>query len=341
MRDASPPPLHDHIDGAGASGTQSGRKGIFVTVNASPTRSCICYIANQGYLYQSLVSAIQARQHSPAHWDVIVFDMTAVPGEESRRIAHVCAAKGVEYRWADPAILGGLHIMNARLFLDELLPADYVQILYLDGDTQVVGDLNPLLDFQPQPGGLCAVRDPMIYLRGVDRLRGEFEDEIRAFGDDYVNSGVFRADRASWATISRKALAQMGNATSALHFEDQTVINRVTTGRRNYASLRWNFPGFILGYGLDTIAPPAIVHFMSNPRPWQGAYAPWGRSWNIPYLALAREFPEIKEYCAALDLRRRAAYKVKQIAKSYVERRLWNAPELLNHIRRLEDRADV
>lgn len=312
-----------------------------MTVNSSPPRSCICYIANQGYLFQSLVSAIQARQFSPAHWDVIVYDLTREPGEESRRIEHVCAAKGVVYRWEDPAFLGGLHIMNARLFLDQLLPADYAEILYLDGDTQVVGDLAPLLDFQPQPGGLCAVRDPMIYLSGIARLRGDFEDEITEFGENYVNSGVFRVSRASWADISREALAQIGTATSALHFEDQTVINRVTEGRRDFASIRWNFPGFVLGYGIDTIAPPAIVHFMSNPRPWQGAYAPWGRSWHKPYLAIAREFPEIGEYCDALDLRRRAAYKVKQIAKSYLERRLWSEPELLEHIRRLEMRAAV
>lgn len=310
-------------------------------LSSSPSRSCICYIANQGYLFQSLVSATQARDFSPAHWDVIIYDLTANPGEESRRIQHVCQAKNIVYVWEDPAFLGDLHIMNARLFLDQLLPSDYAEILYLDGDTQVVGDLTPLLAFQPQPGGLCAARDPMIYLNRIDRLRDDLEDEIRPFGDDYVNSGMFRVNRASWAAISREALAQMGEATSALHFEDQTIINRVTDGRRDYASIRWNFPGFVLGYGLDTIASPTIVHFMSNPRPWQGAYAPWGRTWSLPYLAIVREFPEIREYCVALDLHKRTAYKVKQLAKTYLERRVWSEPELLDHVRRLEQQADV
>ena len=310
-------------------------------VNSSSPRSCVCYMANQGYLFQSLVSAIQARVFSPPDCDIIIYDLTKEPGEESRRIARVCAIKGILYIWADPGFLGDLHIMNARLFLDQLLPVEYNEILYLDGDTQVVGDLTPLLSFQPQPGGLCAVRDPMIYLRGINRLSDEFEDEIRSFGDDYINSGVFRVSRASWADISREALAQMGAATKSLHFEDQTIINRVTEGRRDYASIRWNFPGFVLGYGVEAIARPSIVHFMSNPRPWQGSYAPWGRSWHEPYLAVASKFPEIAEYCDALDLRRRTAYKVKQLAKSYIERRVWSAPDLMNHIKRLEAKALV
>lgn len=310
-------------------------------VNSSPPRLCICYLANQGYLFQSLVSAIQAREFSPPGCDIIIYDLTRKPGEESRRIADVCGVKGILYKWENPAFLGDLHIMNARLFLDQLLPADYTEILYLDGDTQVIGDLTPLVSFQPQPGGLCAVRDPMIYLSGVNRLSEEFEEEIRPFGDDYINSGVFRVSRASWAEISREALAQMGAATKSLHFEDQTIINKITAGRRDYASIRWNFPGFILGYGLEEIAQPSIVHFMSNPRPWQGSYAPWGRSWHEPYLAIASEFPNIAEYCDALDLRRRAAYKVKQLAKSYIERRVWNKVGLMEHIKRLEAKALV
>lgn len=310
-------------------------------IHSTLPRSCVCYMANRGYLFQSLVSALQAREFSPPDWDIIIYDLTQDPGHESRRIAHICTVKGILYKWEHPAFLSGLHIMNARLFLDQLLPEHYTEILYLDGDTQVVGDLTPLLSFQPQPGGLCAVRDPMIYLSGVNRLSENFEDEIHPFGDNYINSGVFRVNRASWAAISRKALAQMGDATSALHFEDQTIINAVTAGRRDYASMRWNFPGFVLGYGLEAIARPSIVHFMSNPRPWQGSYAPWGRSWHQPYLAIAREFPGIAEYCDTLDIRQRAAYKIKQLVKSYIERQVWSAPSLIEHIKRLEAQAVI
>lgn len=310
-------------------------------VHSASPRSCVCYMANQGYLFQSLVSAIQARAFSPPDCDIILYDLTDIQGEESRSIQRVCEIKGIEYKWVHPSFLGGLHIMNARLFLDQLLPENYVEILYLDGDTQIVGDLGPLLTFQPQAGGFCAVRDPMIYLDGIGRLSSDFGEEIRPFGDSYINSGVFRVSRASWASISREALAQMGASTKMLHFEDQTIINRVIAGRCDYASIRWNFPGFLLGYGIEEIAQPSIVHFMSNPRPWQGSYAPWGRSWHRPYTAVAREFPEIAIYCDALSLRRRAAYKVKQLAKSFVERRIWNDAELKRHIASLEAQALV
>lgn len=278
---------------------------------------------------------------SPADCDIILFDLTAGRGAESADIESVCVRNNIVYIWENPAFLGGLHIMNARLFLDQMLAPDYSEILYLDGDTQVVGDLTPLLEFSPRAGHLCAVRDPMVYLNGIKRLPDGFEAEIRPFGEDYVNSGVFRVNRHSWADISREALAQIGTATSALHFEDQTIINRVTEGRRDYASIRWNFPGFILGYGLEDIAQPSIVHFMSNPRPWQGSYAPWGRSWHQPYADVARKFPEIRQYCDALVFRKKAAYKIKQIAKSYVERKLWLSPAIVDHMKTLEGSSSI
>lgn len=278
---------------------------------------------------------------SPAHCDIIIFDLTADRGAESADIESVCTRNDIRYIWESPAFLGNLHIMNARLFLDQMLAPNYAEILYLDGDTQVVGDLTPLLEFRPKDGHLCAVRDPMVYLNGINRLPDGFEAEIRPFGENYVNSGVFRVSRHSWADISREALAQMGTETSALHFEDQTIINRVTEGRRDYASIRWNFPGFILGYGLEDIARPSIVHFMSNPRPWQGSYAPWGRSWHQPYADVAKKFPEIRQYCDALVFQKKAAYKIKQIAKSYVERKVWLSPSIVNHMKMMEEASAV
>ncbi|WP_230482078.1 glycosyltransferase family 8 protein [Sphingomonas sp. Leaf21] len=310
-------------------------------LTASPSRSCVCYIANKGYLFQSLVSAIQARRFAPEDCSIFLFDLSREQGDESRRIADVCRAKGIDYVWHAPDFLGGLHIMNARMFLDQMLPSDYGEILYLDGDTQIVADLTPLLAFQPQHGRLCAVRDPMVYLDAINRLNDDLRGEIDAFGENYVNSGVFRVRRSTWADISREALSRMSDATRALHFEDQTIINQVTDGRRDYASIRWNFPGFVLGYGLEAIAQPAIVHFMSNPRPWQGSYAPWGKDWHRPYQTVIDEFPEIADYCGVLDLRRKAAYKLKQVAKTYIERRFWENPALLAHIQRMESQVAV
>lgn len=310
-------------------------------LTASPSRSCVCYIANKGYLFQSLVSAIQARRFAPEDCSIFLFDLSREQGDESRRIADVCRAKGIDYVWHAPDFLGGLHIMNARMFLDQMLPSDYGEILYLDGDTQIVADLTPLLAFQPQDGRLCAVRDPMVYLDAINRLNDDLRGEIDAFGENYVNSGVFRVRRSTWADISREALSRMSDATRALHFEDQTIINQVTDGRRDYASIRWNFPGFVLGYGLEAIAQPAIVHFMSNPRPWQGSYAPWGKDWHRPYQTVIDEFPEIADYCGVLDLRRKAAYKLKQVAKTYIERRFWENPALLAHIQRMESQVAV
>lgn len=298
--------------------------------------TCICYIGNRGYLFQTLVSALQARSHCSDAYDILLFDLSDDQGEENAAIKAVCEANQIRYIWESPRFLSGLHIMNARMFLDQLLPSDYKQILYLDGDTQVVDEIDPLLEHTPKPGYLCAARDPMIYLDRVGRLKSPFREEIAPYGDGYVNSGMLRVDRTTWADISKEALTTLRRGGPDLHFEDQSLINEVTNGRREFASLRWNFPGFIIGYGLETIAPPAVVHFMSNPRPWQGAYAPWGRGWHQPYLEVVRRFPSLEAYRRRLGLQQFAAYKVKQIGKAFVESRVWKNPLIREEVNRLE-----
>lgn len=319
-----------------ANFTQAERPTPDLEKTSAPPSSCVCYIANEGYLFQTVASAIQARGQTSAATDIVIIDFTEHPGSESSIMRDVCARERIIYVSRSPKLLDGLHIINARLFLPEVLPLCYEEILYIDGDTQVPAELEPLMAFRPEPGHLCAARDPMVYLNRLGLLEENYKDEVLHFGDDYVNSGVMRVSRSDLSQIASVAIPILRRGGRDLHFQDQSVINNVTSGRRQFLSFGWNFPGFVLGYGLESIAKPRIVHFMSNPRPWQGSFRPWGSAFHRPYRELVQRYPELAPFRGRMSLGRTAAYKVKQVLKMRSERPIWSSDALKTALRDLE-----
>lgn len=301
---------------------------------------CICYIANTGYLFQTLLSATQARAHTSSdQCDVLILDISATYGTENRIIAEVCEQENVKYRWYDARILDGAHVISARLILDRLLPEIYTEILYLDGDIQVVGDLGPVLALQPGAGKIAAVRDIMVFLESLGHPTPDWQANKAQTGTSYVNAGVLRVNRGDWAAIAREARAVMARDAS-LPFAEQDAINMVMGSNIDHLSVAWNFPGFMLRSGLEHRVAPVIVHFMSNPRPWQGSYLPWGRTWHLPYLALTDRYPALAPYRQRLRPLRYLGYKVKQPV-SFVRDSIWRSAPLQHSIMAFEESAIV
>jgi len=221
---------------------------------------CICYIANTGYLFQTLLSATQARAHTSSdQCDVLILDISTTYGTENRIIAEVCEQENVKYLWYDARILDGAHVISARLILDRLLPEIYTEILYLDGDIQVVGDLGPVLALQPGAGKIAAVRDIMVFLESLGHPTPDWQANKAQTGTSYVNAGVLRVNRGDWAQIAREASAILGRDAS-LPFAEQDAINMVMGSNIDHLSVAWNFPGFMLRSGLEHRVAPVIVH---------------------------------------------------------------------------------
>lgn len=296
---------------------------------------CICYVANEGYLFQTLLSAIQARARTTiSQCDIIILDMTAQEGRESRIIAEICQMESIIYAWHDPRILNGLHISAARLLLYTMLPPVYTEILYLDEDIQIVGDLDPSLLLNPGPGKIAGARDIMVYLEKLGVPRPEWQANKTNTGTAYVNAGVLRVNRAEWADIGKAALDVIEKG-GPLSFFDQDAINKVMGSNIDHVSMAWNFPGFMLNSGIEHKIPPVVVHFMSNPRPWEGSYLPWGRTWHLPYLELMKRYPALVPYRKKLSPYYFLGYKAKQ-AIGYVRDGTWRSSELANEIMALE-----
>lgn len=304
----------------------------------------VCYTATPGYLFSTVLSAMQARTHTDvATVSVVVCLITDTASEEQDVFAAICEENGIDLVVVPTSTLRGLHPTYARLFLDAMLPAEVEEILYLDGDTQVLGDLGPLVMATPPDEGVLAVRDPMVVLRQVTPgLRRQIDgwwdssdipEPLRA---NYVNAGIMRISRELVPLLRDGVLDLIEVQGRRLHFKDQDAINLVLGPRIRPVSLAWNFPGFLLGSPLASAVTPRIIHFMSDPRPWDGPFPPWGPRYHEPYLELVRRHPETAQYRTRLHGRRRVKYQLQQRYKGATEGRLWKRSSALDAVVALE-----
>jgi lipopolysaccharide biosynthesis glycosyltransferase len=88
-------------------------------------------------------------------------------------------------------------------------------------------------------------------------------------------------------------------------------------------SFRWNFPIFFRNCGVEANIRPAIYHFMSKPKPWDGTFPPWSRKFYRPYLELLAEFPDLAAYAKPMPLQRKLKYLTQQNIKRLQETFAW------------------
>lgn len=305
----------------------------------------VCYTATPGYLFQTVFSAIQARAWTSETVRIYVCFLGDERCEEQRQFQRICDRNGIDLLSAPVGVLDGIHPLYARLFLDRLLPTDVEEVLYLDGDTQVVGGLDALVHARPLKDGVLAVRDPMVFIR---RVSTRFRQKIDSWWDDagvpaelrdgYVNSGVLRLARETIGPLRAGVLALAGRL-DTFRFPDQDAINLTLHRRAEPVSMSWNFPGFLLDTQLVELAPPRILHFMSDPRPWNAPLRPWGRTFYDPYRQFAQDNPEIAGFWNRIAGQRKCKYVLQQQYKNWTERRLWQSAEAARAVRDLERRT--
>ena len=312
-----------------------------------PARVC-CYTTDEGYLLPTLLSASQARDALPRDVaDVLVLCFGTASAATSAA-AEFCAEAGLEFYLVPSAALDGNPMICARFFLSQFVPAKYREILYLDGDTQVDGSLAPLLSHPVAPGRILAVPDPMAVMIGsADGPWPARRAYFRSIGlsdpqqGAYFNSGVMRFRAADWEAVSRECLALCRREGARFKFRDQDALNLVVGLRGVPVSFRWNFPLFFLNFGAEAAIRPRIYHFMSNPRPWHGAFAPWGGAWHTPYKALAAARPELARTLKPMRGLQYGRYVVQQRVKRFRESRTWGTPAVRARIDAMEARAVV
>jgi len=304
-----------------------------VTAAATGSARCaICFASDAGYLVPTLVAAAQARRWSGAALAEVFVFAIGLDARAADAAAPACDAAGVRLVRADAFMddAGVGDAMMARLLLDQLVPPGFAEFLYLDADVQVVGSLDPLLACGVPPGHVRAALDPMAFrVRSGGRDGAAMAARMAAAGvpaarwPHYFNSGVLHIARDGWGDIGGAALVLHRGAPAGQPFPDQDALNIAAADRTITMSLAWNFPIFLRNAGLDRVVRPAILHFMAQPKPWDGDFPPWSRAETQPYADLLQRYPGLVPYLTTMPVVRRLRYALQQRGKRLLEARSW------------------
>jgi lipopolysaccharide biosynthesis glycosyltransferase len=325
-----------HPDGSGLAWL-----GVFAMAGC-----CICYTTDTGYLFPTLVSAIQARGNTTlGKAEVGIFSFGTDRAAQAV-FGDICRRENIRFHDVAPAMIDDAPAMLARLFLTRFVPEEFGHYLYIDGDTQIAGSLDPLVDAAVPAGKFLATDDPMVFaVPGTDSHSRGITEHFASIGlrdfntSSYFNTGVLRINRDGWEAIGAEAWRLFRERAEASTFPDQDVLNLAGAGHRIPMSLAWNFPIFMLNSRVEGAIEPRIYHFMSNPKPWHGAFPPWDRAARTPYVEIVAKYPALAPYFTSMPVAKQVRYHLQQRYKKVLETFSWGLSvkrsRILDYERRL------
>lgn len=279
---------------------------------------CVAYVADLEYLFPTLLSALQARRFASTSTDVLVLMSEKIPIFSELRlllgasgVLLIDAAEGLASALGrlDPVHFQGRISVStmAKLVLPQVLPEQYGQIIYLDGDTQITGPLAALENAYAPAGKFFAARD---YTSIRDLL-------YQGKRSDYFNAGVLKFNREGWiGETAFELFVKDPEACKGKH--DQGALNEVCGSALLLISNRWNFPKQFL-HLVDT-SSLSIIHYMAHPKPWHGTFFPWGASESQVYSDLRRSHPLYASLYRGLSFDRKIIYKYRSIRERFTSR---------------------
>ncbi len=312
-------------------------------------KACIAYTTDCGYLFPSLLSAIQAKDNVDSNTSDVAICYIGESCQKSDIIHSICAQNNILFIAVAPQDIEHLHIMYARLFLDQILGYNYERIIYIDGDTQIAGSLQNLIDVTLPTGMILAARDPMILMIERGNKEGQnYQSYLQSIGikpehmTNYFNSGVMVFNSKDWEETRNECLEIKRQNPINYTFPDQDILNLTAADRNLILSFKWNFPIYFLNHkGIEEIVKPHIYHFMSNPRPWQGAFWPWGDVYSDEYTKLIVKHPELRQLSADIPTIIKYKYKLQQIYKYINENLNWSKDQFKLYIENIENKAII
>ncbi|MDR1146818.1 MAG: glycosyltransferase family 8 protein [Verrucomicrobiales bacterium] len=169
------------------------------------------------------------------------------------------------------------HAMYLKFDLPTLLP-ELDQVLYLDADVLVTGDLSELWGLALGDDYAAAVEE-----RGMGAKLTRYTRERLRLAGRYVNSGVLLLNLAALRRDDLpRRLAAFTAARPWLSMPDQDAFNVLLAGRLRYLAPEFNYMTMYLdqpGYALPA-ATVKIVHYADWRKPWRAATVPRGAEWR-------------------------------------------------------------
>src|SRR5580704_2920655 len=93
--------------------------------NSKTAKACVCYISDQGYLFPSLISAIQLKKNISSGAADIIMYYVGLPTRQSALFQSIYEKFGIGFITISPDTIDTMHIMFARLFVDRFVDPKY------------------------------------------------------------------------------------------------------------------------------------------------------------------------------------------------------------------------
>ncbi|MDR7030625.1 glycosyltransferase family 8 protein [Rhizobium rosettiformans] len=272
---------------------------------------CIAYVTDAEYAFPTIMSAVQARFHSAASTDICICTSEGIPAfseledilsKKEIRLLDTSELLSSKLAPLDPGhFMGRISVSTmAKLVLPEILPPNYTQIIYLDGDTQVVNSLEKLERIDAAPGKFYAALDYIALFNLLEHGKRS----------SYFNAGVLKFNRENW--IGEEAFNLfLTNPELCDGKHDQGALNYVAGDALILISNKWNFPKQFLH--LADMQSLGIVHYMAHPKPWHGTFFPWSATESRVYQDLRRESPVFNALYRGIGIERQLVYKFRSI----------------------------
>ena len=194
------------------------------------------FMSRPGVSHLTLVSAQQIRDQVADVADVIIYAV-GLSDMEIKALEVVTQQLGVGLRLMEEISLpegtfwsGSLSkTALGRLLLPQYLDLKYRSVLYIDGDTQIVGDVRPLVLLDVPHGKIAAAPDVAWDPRkGNIFPEGYFEGLGIDKPENYFSSGVLALERATLDDVMPEVHDFfLRNSLKLCRFHDQSALNAV------------------------------------------------------------------------------------------------------------------
>jgi lipopolysaccharide biosynthesis glycosyltransferase len=270
----------------------------------------VVFVTDRGFLVPSLVAATQLVEFGQlGQADIVIYTIDLDDGVlaylkkkyENRIRFEALATRS--FMPSETVNFFANHVPKAalaRLALHGVIDKRYQDVVYLDGDIQIVRPLTALLGYSVPEGKILAGRGSAWLDKYAPDSNVTPDGYLESLGgvapEDYFNSGVLAFRRSTWETEAPRALAFFMEHSAACIRHDQSALNAVFLGRVLHFAPAYNFHRAYSRLFLQDVYSPALIHFTGSDKPWNSQALPWSGQFNGKYRNFMQAHPELAGY---------------------------------------------
>lgn len=270
----------------------------------------VVFVTDRGFLVPSLVVATQLVEFGHlTQVDIVIYTIDVDDSVISclkKKYANRIRVEALATRSFMPSETVGFfanHVPKAtlaRLALHEVIDKRYEDVVYIDGDIQVVRPITGLLGYSVPEGMILAGRGSAWLDKYAPDSKATPDGYLESLGgtapEDYFNAGVLAFRRSTWEVEAPRALAFFMEHSGICIRHDQSALNAIFLGRVLHFAPAYNFHGAYSHLFLQDMYSPAMIHFTGPNKPWNSQALPWGGQFIGKYRNFMQMHPELAGY---------------------------------------------